>query len=218
MKELAVIDVDVWADVRCPWCWIGLRRLQRTTNELGEAVRLRRRSFLLEPRGPVSPGQPTAAVATSEWGMTIAQWESKSQRIRAEGRREGLDINPDDALMFDSNPLHRLLKLVAAAAEPSLAETAWDAAFAAHFGRTENLGDWDVLRSMAAVWGLDPAEVERALAGESFAEDVARDLADAQRLQVNSVPTIVALDGSQISGTASTGELARFLTGAGSIR
>ena len=114
-----MIDVDVWADVRCPWCWIGERRLQRTTTELGEPVRLRRRSFLLEPQGPVSPGQSTAVVATSEWGMTIAQWESKSQRIRAEGQREGLDINPDDALMFDSNPLHRLLKIVAAA-DPSL--------------------------------------------------------------------------------------------------
>ena len=212
-----MIEVNVWADVRCPWCWIGLRRLQRTTTELGEPVRLRKRSFLLEPRGPVSPGRPTAAVATSEWGITIAQWEAKSQRIRAAGREEELDINPDSALMFDSNPLHRLLKLVAAAT-PSRADAAWDAAFAAHFDRTENLGDWDVLRSMAAAWGLDPAEVDRALVGESFTEEVARDLADAQRLHVNSVPTIVAPDGSQISGTASTGELARFLTSAGSIR
>lgn len=29
-----MIDVDVWADVRCPWCWIGMRRLRRAVKPL----------------------------------------------------------------------------------------------------------------------------------------------------------------------------------------
>ncbi|MFC0862822.1 DsbA family protein [Sphaerimonospora cavernae] len=40
-----VITVDMWADVRCPWCWVGLRRLRRAIAHVGQDVRVRHRSF-----------------------------------------------------------------------------------------------------------------------------------------------------------------------------
>lgn len=212
-----MIDLDVWADVRCPWCWIGLRRLRRAASVLGEPLRVRRRSFLLEPDGPVSPGQTTANVATSEWGLSSAQWESTSRRLRTEGRREGLDLAVDGALMFDSRPVHRLLKL-AAVTDHIDAEAAWDATFAAHFIRNERLGDVGVLRAMAAGWGLRAEEIDGALAGGAFSEEVAHDLREAQRLSVESVPTVVAPDGRRVSGAAPVEDLVRFMAAAGAVR
>lgn len=212
-----MIEVDVWADVRCPWCWIGLRRLRRAAAVLGEPVRVQRRSFLLEPEGPVSPGQTTARVATSQWGLSPAQWASTSRRIRIAGRREGLDITVEDALMFDSRPVHRLLKLAAATSRIDT-EAAWDSTFAAHFTRHERLGDLDVLRAVASGWGLTAEEIDSALAGGPFADEVAEDLSEAQRLSVESVPTVVAPDGRRTSGTAPVEDLAGFLASVGAVR
>lgn len=209
-----MVDVDVWADVRCPWCWIGLRRLRRVAAHLDQPVQVRRRSFLLEPHGPASPGLTTARVATSEWGMTVAQWEAKSQHISDEGLREGLDIDVNGALMFDSNPVHRLLKLAAATAAVDT-DAAWEAVFNAHFSRHEDLGDSGVLRALGASWGFDDTEIERALDDEGFAAEIDGDLDEARHLAVGSVPTIVADDGRRISGTVGVDDLVRFLTPTG---
>ncbi|HLS63526.1 MAG TPA: DsbA family protein [Ruania sp.] len=206
-----MLTVDVWADVRCPWCWIGLRRLQRVCDMIDEPVRVRRRSFLLEPQGPASPGRPTAQVATTEWGMSREEWNSRRQTIEVEARSEGLHIRMDGALMFDSSPLQRLLKLATVAMDYDHAQHAWESAFAAHFERNEDLGDPDVLHQLASQWGLEEAEVQRALLGELFTDEIADDLREARRLSVTSVPTVIAADGRRTRGHAPTVELAQFL-------
>lgn len=212
-----MIDIEVWADVRCPWCWIGLHRLQRAKAAADQPVRIHRRSFLLEPQGPEHAGRPTAEVATSEWGMTAAQWEAKSRLIRSAGSSDGLRINVDGALMFDSSAVHRLLEL-AAEAGGGEAETAWDAAVTAHFEHNEDLGDPAVLRALASRSGLDDSEVERALAGECFGAEVTGDVEEAARRSVTSVPTVIADDGHRVSGNVSVDELSRFLATAGAVR
>lgn len=212
-----MVEVDVWADVRCPWCWIGARRLSRAVVTVGQPVRVRRRSFLLEPEGPVSPGRTTAHVATTEWGLSPAQWASKSQQIREEGLREGLDINVDGALMFDSRPVHRLLKLAAARAGVD-ADMAWEAAFEAHFGSSDDLGDPIALSALATGWGLSEVEVGRSLTGESYAAEVDRDVTVARGVPVNSVPMIVTAGGDRISGTSPVEDLVAFLSQAGAVQ
>lgn len=211
-----MFEIDVWADVRCPWCWIGLRRLRDAIAALGAPVHVQLRSFLLEPEGPPSTGRTTAQVATSEWGMSRTQWEARSRLIRAAGQAAGLDINVDEALMFDSKPVHRLLKL-AALTNAGDAESSWYSAFEAHFGRNENLGDPRLLRALAESWGLDRREAERALTGESLALEVMDDLDEAKQLEISSVPTLVRADGERISGTAPGTELAAFLVADGAV-
>lgn len=212
-----MVEVDVWADVRCPWCWIGSRRLCRAAARLGEPVRIRYRSFLLEPDGPASPGLTTAQVATTEWGLSAAGWESKSRHFTAEGLNEDLDLQVDGALMFDSAPVHRLLKLATAAteADPTMV---WDAVFAAHFTTNEDLGDPSVLTELAKGWGLGEREIERALAGGPFTTEVDSDLAEAHRLRIVSVPTLVAASGDRTSGTSPVGALTEFLATAGATQ
>lgn len=212
-----MITVDVWADVRCPWCWIGSRRLHRAAGTVGETVRVRHRSFLLEPDGPASPGLTTARVATTEWGLSVAEWKAKSQQIRAQGVLEGLDINVDDALMFDSHRVHRLLKLAAATADVDT-DAAWDTAFAAQFNRGADMGDPDVLRGLALGWGLSEEAIEHALTDELSAAQVDADIEEAHSLPVRAVPTIITAGGRQISGASSLNDLVAFLTQSGAER
>ncbi|GAA1182593.1 DsbA family protein [Nesterenkonia xinjiangensis] len=205
-----MIEIDVWMDVRCPWCWIGLRRLERARAMVSEPFRVHRRSFLLEPQGPASPGRPTSEVATAQWGMSPVQWGAKSRLIRSAGLQEGLRLDVDGALMFDSAALHRLLKL---AAEELHEDTGalWESAFAAQFVHLEDLGDPKVLRALASQWGLDEAAARSALAEGRYADEVARDIEEARRVSVTSIPTLNASDGRRLSGSASVQTMARLL-------
>ncbi|WP_277213229.1 DsbA family oxidoreductase [Isoptericola croceus] len=212
-----MIEIDVWADVRCPWCWIGLRRLERAVASVDQEVRVRRRSFLLEPDGPAHPGRTMADVAVTEWGLPTERWAAKSRLFRSEGAGEGLRINVDPALTFDSAPLHRLLKLAAEDGGIS-ATAAWDAAFRAHFERNENLADVAVLTARGASWGLDASAAARAISGESYAAEVLMDVGTARRSSIMSVPTVVAADGRRLSGSASVEDLTSFLSAVGTVR
>src|SRR4051812_37561220 len=47
------MPLDVWADVSCPWCYLGHRRLARALEaEPPGSVEVRHRSFLLQPDVP----------------------------------------------------------------------------------------------------------------------------------------------------------------------
>lgn len=213
---MRVINVEVWADIRCPWCWIGLRRMQAAAAGTDE-VQVHHRSFLLEPAGPMTAGVAMADVAVDKWGMTTAQWQAKSALIQSTGAATGLQINIDTALTFDSMPVHRLVKLVTARGDGDPA-AAWEAAFDAHFRLNENLADRAVLRDLGASMGVDPAAVDVMLAGEDFVTDVHADMDEARRVGVTSVPTVIATDGSRLEGSASVADLRRFLAPEAALR
>lgn len=209
-------SVQVWADVRCPWCWIGHRRLaeargvfRRDDRDMPAVVH---RAFLLEPAGPQTSGITVREAALGEWGMSAGDWEASRDRIEAAGDAEGLEIRMDTARIFDSRDAHRLLKM-AADAEGVDVERAWDTVFDLHFRRNVDLGDAAVLMDAAVEIGLEPTAVEELMAGGGYRAQVEHDHEEARRLGIRSVPTVVA-SGDHLSGSRSVSEIVRLLAGA----
>ena len=64
------VVVEVWADLGCPWCYVGKHRLQRAIEERPDAGRfqLRIRSFELNPDSPKEP-EPIAAIFMRWWSV-----------------------------------------------------------------------------------------------------------------------------------------------------
>ena len=54
--------IDVWADVVCPWCYLGLVRLERALVETGREAELVHRSFQLDPSAVRGGGRSVARV------------------------------------------------------------------------------------------------------------------------------------------------------------
>lgn len=201
-------DVQIWADVRCPWCWIGHRRLERAARGIGEDVVMHHRSFLLDPDGPPDHRQPLPDIATSEWGMKPEEWASLSRRIREAGQEVGLDISIDTASRTDSRAIHRVLK---SAQERGLdANGAWERAFDAHLHDNLDVSDPDVLQKLGVSIGLSATEVHAAIASEHLADTVRDDHREALDRGFPSVPTFLIGDRS-LSGSASVEELTSFL-------
>ena len=54
-----VLEVEVWSDVVCPWCYIGKRRFERAVAEVADDIEVRvvYRPYQLDPTA--SPGMAT---------------------------------------------------------------------------------------------------------------------------------------------------------------
>ncbi|MCK9870754.1 DsbA family protein [Nocardiopsis dassonvillei] len=203
--------ITVWADVRCPWCWMGHRRLRSALGRLDRETVVEHRSFLLEPAGPEGAFLTVREAALTSWGMDEREWEAVRSRVATAAGAQGLTIDMDGARSVDSRPVHRLLKY--ATARGVDAHRAWDDAFAAHLAANDDLTDPVALRRLAAGWGIRGAEVDGLLAGEDLLAEVEADHRAAVVLGIKSIPTFVSGDRA-LSGHRSEDELVAFL-GAG---
>ena len=211
-------EITVWADIRCPWCWMGHRRLRAALERLGPAGRevgVARRSFLLEPAGPDSPDRTVRGAALNSWGMSEARWEATRSRVAEASRREGLQIDMDEVLSVDSRPAHRLIKL--AVSRGSDPDQVWDLVYAAHLERREDLTDPGALRRVGKELDLTEGDVDALLGSDDFAAEVEADHREAVAQGVGSIPTYLHA-GKALSGARSTDELVEFLSGTGARR
>ncbi|GAA1072140.1 DsbA family oxidoreductase [Nocardiopsis metallicus] len=213
-SENSMDEITVWADIRCPWCWMGHRRLKAALERLGAAgreVTVVRRSFLLEPAGPDSPDRTVRGAALNSWGTSQAQWEATRSRVAEASRREGLGIEMNEVLNVGSRPAHRLIKLaVSRGFDPG---QVWDQLYTAHLERREDLTAPEALRRAGKGFGLAEGDVDALLDSDDFAAEVEADHREAVAQGVGSIPTY-AHAGQALSGARSVDELVEFLSGA----
>src|SRR6202043_3199463 len=83
------VEIEIWSDVVCPWCYIGKHRLERALNEFEHAdqVAITWRSFQLNPDMPAGQAVPTVDYMARRFGP-----ESKAMvaRMAGLGAAEGL--------------------------------------------------------------------------------------------------------------------------------
>lgn len=205
--------LQVWADIRCPWCWMGQRRLGEAIRRSGITATIEHRSFLLEPQGPVTGRRLVGDVAVSEWGMSTTEWAERRARIEQSADTDGLSIHIDSTRTIDSRDAHRVLKLVAARGLD--ADAAWDTAFAAHLEDHRDLEDWETLAAIGVGAGLDPEEVLALAESDDFGAEVLADHREAQSRGIHAVPT-VAIGQRHLAGARTIPELETFLRTAAS--
>lgn len=202
------LTLQVWADIRCPWCWMGHRRLGEAIRRSGVTARIEHRSFLLEPQGPETGRRLIAEVAVSEWGLSTSEWAARRDRIEQSANADGLSIHIDSARTIDSRDAHRVLKLVAATGLDSVA--AWEAMFAAHLEHNHDLEDWENLARLGAEAGLGRTETLALAESDDFSTEVLADHHEAQARGIHAVPTVV-IGKRDLSGARSVSELEALL-------
>ena len=109
------MQVDIWSDVVCPWCYIGKRRFESALSQFTHAgeVEVTWRSFELDPDAPrQEPGTLEELLAT-KYGMTREQAAAANARITSLAAAEGLDYRIDRGKRGNSFDAHRLIDLAA---------------------------------------------------------------------------------------------------------
>ncbi|RGC68914.1 DSBA-like thioredoxin domain protein [Micromonospora sp. MW-13] len=189
------MEIEIYADVACPWCYIGKRRLEQALESYDGAVTIRYRPFQLDP-SPVPAPQPLVTGLAAKFGSRerVEQMFSHVTGVAADA---GLRLDFDRAVTANTFDAHRLVRY---ATGQGLAAETVDALYRAHFTDGVDVGSRAELARLAAGVGLDEAEVRAHLdSGEGSAE-VAAELAAARELGVTSVPTFVLAGKYAVTG------------------
>jgi len=192
------MQVEVWSDVVCPWCYLGKRRLEQALERFPHraAVDVVWRSFELEPDAP-RIAEPRADLLVTRYGMTPEAAAQRDAQMTALAAEAGLDYRPDRVQLGNTFDAHRVLHAGRAAGrQPAVKERL----LRAYFTEGRALTDTDTLVELAAEAGLDAAETRAALADGSYAADVRGDEREAQELGITGVPFFVLHRRYAVSG------------------
>jgi predicted DsbA family dithiol-disulfide isomerase len=181
------VKIEIWADVVCPWCYIGKRRLERALGEFEQAsdVEITWRSFQLNPDLPRGRAMPTMDYLATRFGP---QSQAMVARVTELARAERLDFDFGSSLTVNTLDAHRALHL---AADLGVAGAAEERLLRAHFTEGADLSDPETLAGLLGEVGLPPDRVRAVLAGTEYAEAVRADVEEAHALRANGVPFFV---------------------------
>ena len=193
------VSVEVYADVVCPWCYIGGRRLETAIAQRPD-IKVERywQPFQLRPEMP-KEGVPWSDFVQQKFGGP-ERAESIFAKVSETGAIEGIEFR-FDRISNAPNSLdaHRLILL---AREEGLEWKMVRALYSAYFTRERNLNDHEQLVAIATEVGLDEHQVLAYLAGDENVDEVNAGQHKAEQLGITGVPFYVfnsryALSGAQ---------------------
>jgi len=187
-----VLEVEIWSDVVCPWCYIGKRRFENALAELREAgddieVRAVYRPYQLDPTA--SPG--TATPVVEAYAKKFGGPERAEQiigHVTGIAAGEGIEFHMERALRANTLLAHRLLLL---AENTELQSAVKERLLRAYFEDGLDIGDPDVLADCAADVGLDRERVRAFLDSDDGVAEVRQWLQAARDNEITAVPTFV---------------------------
>jgi predicted DsbA family dithiol-disulfide isomerase len=184
------MDVEIWSDVVCPWCYVGKRQFEEALGRFGHAdqVTVSWRSFELDPSSPREVGMSMDRILERKYGMSAEQARAANQKMTAMAAGVGLEYHLDRVRAGNTFDAHRLIHL---AATRGLGGAMKERLLAAYFTEGRSVGEHATLTELATEVGLDPVETSEMLAGESFATEVRADEARATALGATGVPFFV---------------------------
>ena len=209
--------IEIWADVVCPWCYVGKRRFERALADFEhkDEVEVVYRSYELDPFAPEVGTETTVSSLSRKFGKSEEETRQMMSGADEVAAAEGLVFAHGDALHARTLAAHRLLHL---AKEEGVQHAVLEEILAAYFTRGESMGDHDVLRHAAVAGGLDVTRVDEVLGSTEFRDDVMADVQQAQAYGSSGVPFYV-LDGRfGVSGAQPTEVFGQALEQAWSTR
>lgn len=184
------MDVEIWSDIACPWCYVGKRRFEAALSQFEhrDQVRVTWRSFELDPSAPLEREGDRAARLAEKYGMTLEHAQAAERQLTEVAAGDGLEFRFDLARSGRTFDGHRIIHL---AAEHELQDPMKERLLRAYFTEGELIGDHETLVRLANEVGLPEDEVRATLAGDRFAEEVRGDELTAQQFGISAVPTFV---------------------------
>jgi predicted DsbA family dithiol-disulfide isomerase len=199
------VEIDIYSDVVCPWCYIGKRRFENAVARFDGDVTVRYRPFQLDPSTP-SDGRPLLEWLAPKFGgeERVRQITAHTTSVAAE---EGIELRFGDAIIANTFDAHRLIWF----AGDEHGSTVSEALHRAHFTDGRDIASRSVLASIAAEAGLDESKVRAFLDSDAGVAEVRASIAEAHQLGITSVPTFVLAGKYAVTGAQDADLLLRTL-------
>jgi len=178
-KQQSPLHVRLVSDYICPWCYIGLARLERLMDEF--AVDFDVSAYELRP------GLPPEGLPRDQLQANRVYPPGYLDNMHRIAREAGIEMKRPP-LVPNTRKAHEATEF---AKESGRLLPFHRAVFRAYWEDEENIGDTAVLCRIGAECGLDAAELQAALEGERFATPVQGEIDWSRAVGITGVPTVV---------------------------
>jgi len=185
----AMMKIEIFSDIACPWCFIGKRRLERALLNAGSKAELGFRAFQLQPGLPTE-GVPAEAFFERKFGGT-ERVRAIFERVTEVGRADGIHFDFHKQQRAPNTELaHRVVRF---ASSKGQATRTVEALFSGYFEQGVDVGELsEIVRLLdRAEVAIDGAELLAALAAGFGRQQVANDLSLAREYGIGGVPLFI---------------------------
>ena len=188
-----MMNLTIWSDFACPYCYIGETRLNRAIEQMGltDQVVIDYKAYELDPTAPKEVTTTTPERFACKYGLTIEGAKQQIEQISQLGRELGIDFNYVTANYSNTRDAHRLMKLAETRYDRPTTQRLNEALFHAYFVENRVLSDRDVLLSIATGAGLKDTDVMEVLDSQIYDDEVRLDEREAAMRGIRGVPYIV---------------------------
>lgn len=193
-----VLAIEVYSDVICPWCYVGKRRLEQALESAGrqKSALVFWRPFQLNPTMPKA-GMDRHVYLEAKFGGP-GEMQAIQDRIAGAGASAGIEFAFDRiARTPNTFDAHRLIWF---AQQQGRQDAVVEELFHGYFTDGLNIGEAEVLVSLAGRAGLDGAAVGRFLQSHDGIEVVRQEEAHGRQLGIRGVPYFVLNGKTVVSG------------------
>ena len=201
-----MININIFSDFACPWCYIGEKRLEDAITNLGmnADVNIYYHAFELDPHASTEGEVTSAERIAAKYNLPLERAKKKVAQIDNVGKELGLDFNYSGAIPTNTFDAHRLMKLAEHSYDNETVQKVNQGLFDAYFTRNLLISDPKVLTEIGVNAGMEERDITDMLKSDQYKEDVINDENQAHNLGISGVPYII-IDGKMaIPGAVST--------------
>ncbi len=198
----STLRIDTWADIVCPWCYVGEARLRAAVAQTGVAVEIVPHAFELDPEH--SHPEPVLDMLSRKFSVGPDEARAMDQRVGDLAEAEGLSYT-SDRVTANTFAAHRLI--AAATAEGRGLEVR-EAILEGHFAGTVDISDHAALADAVEAAGMSRDRAAQVLASDEYTAEVRADQRQARELGASGVPFTVVGQRLAIPGCVETAQYA----------
>ena len=186
------MQVEIWSDVVCPWCYVGKARFEEALRRLGwgdDDVTITFRPFELDRHVPPE-GYDLVEYLQAKFGPG-ASIEAIEGRVAEAGADVGLEFEWGRARRVNTFAAHQLLEWALHTAGAADQARLKSRLMRAYFAEGGDVSDPATLASLAAEVGLDADAAMGVLVSGEYEDAVRAGQQEAVDLDIHAVPTFV---------------------------
>lgn len=198
-KQTETMNIDVWSDVVCPFCYIGKRNLENALEQTGltDNVNVVWHSFELAPDAQTNPEASIYEELGKRKGWSLEQSKQIHKQMEQRAKESGLDYDFDKTVPANSFNAHRLLHL---AKKKGVQNEMKELLLKGYFTDGKNIDSENFLVETAKQTGLKEEEIHDALLSDSIEKEIRDDITNARKLGIQGVPFFILNEKYSLSG------------------
>lgn len=194
-----MVNIEIWSDFMCPFCYIGKRKLESALNlfEGKQHVKIVWKSYQLDPNLQANKYSTLNEYLAIAKNIPLTEAQQINNYVKGLAEKVNLKFNLESLKVSNTLKAHQLSHLAKLSNKQNQLE---EALFNAYFTDGKNLDDIQTLIEIGKSCDLNQTEIENTFKENKFLNDIAKDIEEAQYIGVTGVPFFVFNNKYGLSG------------------